>query len=69
MATDTKGIAGRLRTEAGYRRDYDEYGTLFNRRHCGFVEGVVTAFDIDDMDMHVYGLSDKLAGLIGPQSS
>lgn len=30
MTTDTKEIAGRLRTEADYRRDYNEDDTLFN---------------------------------------
>lgn len=69
MITDTKEIAERLRTEANYWRDYNEYDTLFNWWHYDFVESVVTAFDIDDMDMHVYELFDKLADLIDPQSS
>ena len=56
MATGTKETAGRLRTEAGHRRDCDGGDTLFDRRHCGFAE-------------HVYGLPDKPAGLIDPQSS
>lgn len=69
MITDIKEIAERLRTEANYWRDYNEYDTLFDWWHCDFVESVVTAFDIDDMDMHVYELFDKLADLIDPQSS
>lgn len=69
MITDTKEIAERLRTEADYRRDYNEDDTLFDRWHYDFVESVVTAFDIDDLDMHVYALFDKLADLIDPQSS
>lgn len=69
MVTDTKGIAERLHTEADYRRDCNEDGTLSNRRHYDFVESAVTAFDIDVMDMHVYELFDKLADLIDPQSS
>lgn len=69
MITDTKETAERLGTEANYRRDYNEYDTLFNWRHYDFVESVVTAFDIDDTDMHVYELFDKLADLIDPQSS
>lgn len=69
MITDTKEIAERLRTEANYWRDYSEYDTFFNWWPYDFVESVVTAFDIDDMDMHVYELFDKLADLIDPQSS
>lgn len=69
MITDTKGIAERLRTEADYRRDCNGDDTLFDRWHCDFVESAVTAFDIDDMDMHVYELFDKLADLIDPQLS
>lgn len=69
MATDTKEIAKRLRTEADYRRDCNGDDTLFDWRHCDLVGSVVTAFGIDDMDMPVYGLFDKLADLIDPQSS
>lgn len=67
MITDTKEIAKRLRTEADYWRDYNENVTLFDLWHYDFVESVITAFDIDDMDMHVYELFDKLADLIDPQ--
>lgn len=67
MITDTKEIAKRLRIEAGCRRDYNEDDTLFDLRHEDFVESVLTAFGIDDLDMHVYELFDKLADLIDPQ--
>lgn len=69
MITDTKETAGRLRTEADYRRGYNEDDTLFDRRHCDLVESVLRAFGIDDLDMRVYALFDKLADLIDPQSS
>jgi hypothetical protein len=69
MITDTNEIAERLRTEADYWRDYNEDDTLFNWWHYDFVESVLTAFDIDDMDMPVYELFDKLADIINPQSS
>lgn len=42
---------------------------FFDWWHYDFVESVVTAFDIDDLDMHVYELFDKLADIIDPQSS
>lgn len=54
MITDTKEIAKRLRIEADYWRDYNEDDTLFDWWHYDFVESVVTAFDIDDLDMHIY---------------
>lgn len=67
MATDTKEIAKRLRIEADYRRDCNEDDTLFDWRHCDFVESVVTAFGIDDLDMHIYEFFTKPAGIIDPQ--
>lgn len=69
MITDTKEIAERLRTEADYWRDYNENDTLFDWWHYDFVESVVRAFGIDDLDMHVYALFDELADLIDPQPS
>lgn len=42
---------------------------FFDWWHYDFVESVVTAFDIDDMDMPVYELFNKLADLIDSQSS
>lgn len=69
MIADTKEIAKRLRIEADYRRDYDKDDTLFDRRHCDFAESVVTAFDTDDLDMHIYEFFTKPADLIDPQSS
>lgn len=69
MITDTKEIAKRLRTDADYWRDYNEDDTLFDWWYYDFVESVVTAFDIDDIDMPVYELFNKLADLIDSQSS
>ena len=65
MTTDTKETAKRLRTEA----DHNGEDTIFDRRRCGFAGSVLTAFGIHNLDMHVYGLFDKPAGLIDPQSS
>lgn len=68
MATDTKGIARRLRIEADCRRDHDGEDTVFNMSNCHFTEGMPTAFGMDGMDiyadMRVYGLFDRLADLI-----
>lgn len=75
MITDTKEIAERLRTEADYRRDYNEDDTIFNMSNYHFTESVLITFGIDDMDidiyadMPVYELFDKLADIIDPQSS
>ena len=69
MISDLTEIAGRLRTEADYRRDRNGEDTVFDRRHCDFVESAVTAFGIDNSDMRVYGLFDKPADLIDSQSS
>ena len=73
MTTDTEGIAERLRTEAGYRRDYDGEDTVSNMSNCRFTESVPIAFGMGDMDIYadmpVYGLFDKLANLIDSQSS
>lgn len=71
MIPDTEGIAKRLRTEADYRRDYNEDDTIFNMSNCRFTESALTAFGMDDMDIYadmpVYELFDKLADLVDPQ--
>lgn len=70
MITDTKEIAKRLRIEAGCWRDYNEDDTLFGMSNYNFTESVLNALGIDsmeDMDMPVYELFDKLADLIDPQ--
>lgn len=71
MITDTKEIAERLRTEADYRRDYNEDDTIFNMSNYHFTESVPTAFGMDDMDIYadmpVYELFDKLADLVDPR--
>lgn len=56
MITDTKEIAERLRTEADYRRDYNEDDTIFNMSNYHVTESVLITFD-------------KLADIIDPQSS
>lgn len=52
MITDTKEIAKRLRTEADYRRDYNEDDTIFNMSNYHFAESVLIAFGMDDMDIY-----------------
>lgn len=52
MATDTKETAGRLRTEADYRRDCNGDDTVSNMSNCHFTEGVPIAFGIDDMGIY-----------------
>lgn len=72
MITDTKEIAKRFRIEADYRRDYDEDNVIFNMSNYLFNDSVLMAIGvngIDDMDMHVYELFDKLADIIDLQSS
>lgn len=72
MITDTKEIAKRLRTEADYWRDYRKDNIIFNMPNYLFNDSVLMALGvngIDDMDMHVYELFDKLTDLIDPQSS
>ena len=62
-----KEIAERLRTEANYWHDYNEEDTIFNMSNYHFTESVLTAFGMEDMDMPVYELFNKLADLIDPQ--
>lgn len=72
MITDTKEIAKRLRTEADYWRDYRKDNIIFNMPNYLFNDSVLMALGvngIDDMDMPVYKLFDKLADIIDPQSS
>ena len=69
MTTDTKETAERLRVEA----DHGGEDTAFNMPNCRFTESVPKAFGMDGMgicaDTPVYGLFDKPADLIDPQSS
>lgn len=70
MITDTKEIAKRLRIEAGCWHDYNEDDTLFDMSNYNFTESVLNALGMDsmeDMDMPVYELFDKLADLIDSQ--
>lgn len=72
MITDTKEIAKRFRIEADYWRDYDEDNVIFNMSNYLFNDSVLMAIGvngIDDIDMPVYELFDKLADIIDLQSS
>ena len=70
MITDTKEIAERLRTEANYRRNYRKDNLIFDVPNYLFNDSVPMAFGvngIEEMDMPVYELFDKLADIIDPQ--
>lgn len=70
MITDTEEIAKRLRIEAGCRHDCNEDDTLFDMSDCNFTESALNALGMDsmeNMDMPVYELFDKLADLIDSQ--
>lgn len=70
MITDTKEIAKRLRIEADYWHDYRKDSVIFNASDYLFNDSVLMAFgvnDIDEMDMPIYELFDKLADIIDPQ--
>lgn len=72
MITDTKEIAKRLRTEANYRRNYRKDNLISDVPNYLFSDSVLMAFGvngIEEMDMPVYELFDKLADLIDSQSS
>lgn len=70
MITNTKEIAERLRIEADYWRDYRKDNVIFDAPNYLVNDSVLMAFGlngIDDMEMPVYELFDKLADLIDPQ--
>lgn len=70
MITDTKETAERLRTEADYRRDYRKDDLIFNVPNHPFNDSAPMAFGVngmEEMDMPVYELFDKLADIIDPQ--
>ena len=71
MTAGTEGIAGRLRTEAGYRRGCNGDGTVSDMPDCHLTGSVPTAFGTDGMDIYadmpVHGLSDRLADPVDPQ--
>ena len=69
MITDTKEIAKRFRIEADYWRNYRKDNLIFDVPNYLFSDSVLRAFgvnDIEEMDMPVYELFDKLADIIDP---
>jgi hypothetical protein len=70
MITDTKRIAERFRIEADYWRNYRKDNVIFDVPNYLFSDSVLMAFGvngIDEMDMPVYELFDKMADIIDPQ--
>ncbi len=70
MITNTKEIAKRLRIEAGYWRNYRKDNVIFDVPNYLLNDSLLMAFGvngIDEMDMPVYELFDKLADLIDSQ--
>lgn len=70
MITDTKEITKRLRIEADYWRNYRKDNVIFDVPNYLFSDSVLMAFDvngIDEMDMPVYELFDKMADIIDQQ--
>lgn len=68
--TDTKEIAERLRVEADCWRDYRKDNVVFDVPNHLFGDSVLMAFGfngIDEMDMPVYELFDKMADIIDRQ--
>lgn len=70
MITDTKEIAKRLRIEADYWRNYRKDNVIFDVPDYMFSDSVLMAFGvngIDEMDMPIYELFDKMADIINQQ--
>lgn len=70
MITDTKEITKRLRIEADHWRNYRKDNVIFNVPNYLFNDSVLMAFGvngIDEMDMPVYELFDKMADIIDQQ--
>lgn len=70
MITDTKEIAKRLRIEANYWRNYRKDNLISDVPNYLFSDSVLMAFGvncIDEMDMPVYELFDKMADIIDQQ--
>lgn len=70
MITDMKEIAKRLRIEADYWRNYRKDNVIFDVPNYLFSDSVLMAFGvngIDEMDMPVYELFDKMANIIDQQ--
>ena len=66
MITDEerRQIAYRLRAEAVNWRDFAKDDTLFDMCDAAFVESILGAFQLSDMDMHVCEAFDMLAAII-----
>lgn len=70
MITDTKKIAERFRIEADYWRNYRKDSVILDVPNYLFSYSVLMAFGVDginEMDMPVYELFDKMADIIDPQ--
>ena len=70
MITDTKKIAERFRIEADYWRNYRKDNVIFDVPNYLFSDSVLMAFGvngIDEIDMPVYELFDKIADIIDQQ--
>ena len=70
MIIDTKEIAERLRIEADYWRNYRKDNLISDVPNYLFSDSVLMAFGvngIEEMDMPVYELFDKLVDIIDPQ--
>lgn len=70
MITDMKEIAKRLRIEADYWRNYRKDNIIFDVPNYLFSDSVLMVFGvngIDEMNMPVYELFDKMADIIDQQ--
>lgn len=70
MITDTKKIAERFHIEADYWRNYRKDNVIFDAPNYLLNDSLLMAFGvngIDEMDMPIYELFDKLADIIDPQ--
>lgn len=61
---ECRQIAYRLHEEAENWHDFAKDDTLFDMCDATFVESMLSAFQLNDMDMHVYKAFDKLADFI-----
>lgn len=70
MITDTEKIAERFRIEADHWHNCRKDNVIFGMPNYLFSYSVLTAFGvngIDETDMPVYELFDKMADIIDPQ--
>ena len=66
MITDEerRQIADRLHEEAENWHDFAKDDTLFDMCDATFVESILSAFQLNDMDMRVYKAFDRLADMV-----